>query len=45
MAYDPAAGEIVMFGGQTGTSGNVNATDLSDTWLLRISKKPPRSGA
>lgn len=37
MAYDPAASEIVLFGGQTGTSGNVNAADLSDTWLLRIS--------
>lgn len=37
MAYDPAAGQVVLFGGQTGISGNVNATDLNDTWLLRIS--------
>jgi N-acetylneuraminic acid mutarotase len=36
MAYDEAANAIVLFGGQTGSSGNVQATDLDDTWLLRI---------
>jgi hypothetical protein len=37
MAYDPATNRIVLFGGQTGTTGNVDAVDLNDTWLLRTS--------
>src|SRR6516162_8063081 len=36
MAYDQAAHAIVLFGGQTGGDGNIQATDLNDTWLLRI---------
>jgi N-acetylneuraminic acid mutarotase len=36
MAYDQASGDIVLFGGQTGSTGNVNPTDLNDTWVLRF---------
>ena len=36
MAYDQAANTIVLFGGQTGSDGNIQATDLNDTWMLRI---------
>jgi len=36
MAYDQAADAIVLFGGQTGSDGNIQATDLNDTWIFRI---------
>jgi N-acetylneuraminic acid mutarotase len=36
MAYDQTAGQVVLFGGETGSEGNVQATDLNDTWLLRV---------
>jgi N-acetylneuraminic acid mutarotase len=36
MAYDHAANTIVLFGGQTGSNGNIDATDLNDTWMFRI---------
>lgn len=36
MAYDKAANTIVLFGGQTGSNGNIQATDLNDTWQLRV---------
>jgi hypothetical protein len=27
---------MLLFGGQTGSDGNIQATDLNDIWLLRI---------
>jgi Galactose oxidase, central domain/Kelch motif len=36
MAYDKAANTIVLFGGQTGSNGNIQATDLNDIWQLRV---------
>jgi len=32
LAYDTKARQLVLFGGLTGSTGNVNGTPMNDTW-------------